>query len=445
MGPGESAPCETTTQLSTVDASGGRLWVYPADVSGRYRGRRDRVSEVLLLVFLLLPWLRIGGQQAVLFDVAGGRIALFGLRFWLHDAPMLLFVAGGAAITLALVTSIWGRVWCGWACPQTVFVDRVFRKIERWIEGDAVLRRRLDAASWSTDKLAKKGTKWALFTGVSLVISHSFLAYLLGTDGVARAISEGPVRSPALFVAMLGMTGFILFDFGWLREQFCTLLCPYGRFQSVLMDEQSRAVTYDRGRKDCIDCRRCVNVCPTGIDIRQGLQLECIACTACIDACDAVMDKIRRPRGLVGFSPGRKDWSRPAGYLSALLVLILGLASAIMRREPVDVALVRSSGSPYEEVIRAGVGREIVNRYRLDVTNQTFERLTLSLEAGKAEAAFVASALPLVLEPGASRGVEVFVRFPFAVLKEGKGHTWIELRSGAQVISKEVPLVGPYR
>jgi cytochrome c oxidase accessory protein FixG len=269
------------------------------------------------------------------------------------------------------------------------------------------------------------------------------LAYFIGTDGVGRVTSGSPARNPGVFGAMLAMTGFVLFDFGWLREQFCTLLCPYGRFQSVLMDDQSKAVVYDTGRKDCVDCRRCVNVCPTGIDIRDGLQLECVACTACVDACDAVMDKIGKPRGLVGYTRGRRDWTRPGAYLVVLLVLGSGLVAALVRREPLSATVVRSSGSPYDEVLREGGAREIVNRYRLDVTNQTFERLALALTSGSVE--FVSPELPLTLEPGESTGITLFARFPLSALVEGKGRARFELRAGEGAVVKEVPLVGPYR
>jgi cytochrome c oxidase accessory protein FixG len=265
-------PGESLDRLTTSDAEGRRLYVYPADSKGRFRTARSAVQVILLLVFLVLPWIRIGGHQAILLDIARRRFAIFGLSFWAHDAPMLFFVFGGAALTLAFVTAVWGRVWCGWACPQTVFIDGVFRRIERWIEGDHVVRRALDAQPWDTDKFFKKAVKWSLFSAVSLLLTHSFLAYFVGTDALEVMIRRPPAEHPASFAFMAAATAVILFDFGWFREQFCTVVCPYGRFQSILMDDRSLAVAYNVSRDaDCVKCFRCVRVCPTGIDIRHGL------------------------------------------------------------------------------------------------------------------------------------------------------------------------------
>ncbi len=468
-----SAVKKPPSSLSTIDTTGKRLWIYPSDSAGRYRTRRSWISGFLLLVFLLLPWVRIHGSQAVLLDVSTGKLSLFGLRFWSHDAPMLLFVAGGGVILLAFITAVWGRIWCGWACPQTVFVDLVFRRIERWIEGDAYRRRQMDQADWSSEKILKKTLKWTLYLLISLLLSHSFLAYFTGTEALASMMSRAPSQNSNCFLAMIGMTGAVLLMFGWLREQFCTLICPYGRFQSVLMDEKSLAVTYDSERGeprrgtslnpgshgDCINCLRCVQVCPTGIDIRNGLQLECIGCTACIDACDAVMRKIGKPTGLIRLKSDRRaDWSglaRPAAYLLMLSALVGGLSWRLIHREPVDVALIRKTGAPYEIVIRPGYKNEIVNSFKLDLLNQTFEPLLLSLgdpmKLNALGTQLVAPALPLQLQPGEARRVDLFVRFPLSQIQDGKGKIFLEIfsqskRSSQSIAShKEVSLVGPLR
>ncbi|MBL7714236.1 MAG: cytochrome c oxidase accessory protein CcoG [Bdellovibrionales bacterium] len=462
------------TRLSTIDASGNRLWVYPSDVSGRYRNRRTWVSGLLLLVFLLLPWLRMGGHQAVLFDIWNGRFSVFGLRFWSHDAPILLFLIAGAAVSLALVTSIWGRLWCGWACPQTVFVDLVFRRIERWIEGDAVRRRQLDQGPWNEDKVSKKIFKWVAYFFVALIISHSFVAYFIGTEKLAIMISRSPGENLGTFTAMSIMTAAVLFDFGWFREQFCTLLCPYGRFQSVLMDQRSLAIVYDSKRGeprrgaaaaqkqnqgDCIDCEKCVHVCPTGIDIRNGLQMECIACTACADACDGVMEKIGKPVGLVRYSSvqekGLKRFARPGAYFLVLCVLISGLYFVLAKREPVELTLIRKVGAPYEEVLRPGQEKEIVNSFKLDLLNQTFE--TIEVEFAQPGPGvpiglqWVSSGLPAKLAAGESRRIDLFVRFPVSQVKMGSGKAVLETVTNspalpvASVQKQEVPLVGPLR
>ncbi len=442
----------STSRLTTVDAEGRRLWVYPSDVSGRYRTRRNWTSAGLLLFFLALPWLRIGGHQALLLDFASGRFSIFGLRFWSHDAPMLLFVLGGAAVTLAFVTSVWGRVWCGWACPQTVFVDSVFRRIERWIEGNSLVRKRRDAGPMTGEKLFKKTLKWSCYVAISLVLSHSFLAYFIGTEALARMMAHPPTANPGSFLAMAGITAAVLFDFGWLREQFCTLICPYGRFQSVLMDERSLAIVYDKTRPDCIDCGRCVQVCPTGIDIRNGLQLECVACTACADACDAVMTKIKKPTGLVRYASGwggkrLGNYARPAGWFAALLLLTSALAFTMSRREPVEMTLIRAVGSPFQEVVRQDQTREIVNHFHLDLLNQSFEpaRLETITEADSdpslPKIQIVSAALPLELAPGEARRVDLFIRFPLSRLEGGRAKIRLALLTKIQ----EVPLVGPLR
>lgn len=463
----------STARLSTVDAQGRRLWVYPADVAGKYRSRRNWMSGALLVFFIALPWFRVDGHQALLLDVWNGRFSIFGIRFWSHDAPMLLFVLGGAAVLLALVTVIWGRVWCGWACPQTVFVDSVFRKVERWIEGDSVTRRRLDAAPVSLDRVIKKAFKWSLFTLISVILSHSFLAYFIGTEALAQMMAQPPSRSLGSFLAMAAISAAVLFDFGWLREQFCTLICPYGRFQSVAMDDRSLAVAYDVARGeprrgassvsdvtgDCIDCRRCVQVCPTGIDIRNGLQLECVACTACADACDAVMSKLGKPQGLIrytaGWGRGKGGYSKPIAYSVVFALFAAALVWTISQREPVQLTLIRSIGAPYEEVVRPELEKEVVNHFRLDLLNQSFEPVHLRTAAegdpGLAGVQVVSANLPVDLAPGERRRVDVFIRFPLSRIQDGRGKIHIPMilssKSWKEPLSKlqEVPLVGPLR
>ncbi|MCM2324679.1 MAG: cytochrome c oxidase accessory protein CcoG, partial [Oligoflexia bacterium] len=358
-------------RLATTDEQGGRVYLYPAEVKGPFRRLRRVVYDVLLVIFLALPWLRIGGQPVVLLDIPRRRFSLFGETFWAHDAPILLFVLGGFVLALVLATAVWGRVWCGWACPQTVFIDGVFRRLERWIEGHAFERRRRDEGPWTLDKGARRIVKWAAFVAVSLVIAHTFLAYFVGTDELGRMLRGSPGQYPAAFLVMAVTMGIVLFDFGWFREQFCTIACPYGRFQSVLMDSDSLIVGYDARRGeprrgtapakeegDCVSCQRCVQVCPTGVDIRRGVQLECIACTACIDACDEVMTRLKRPKGLIRYASTselaggkrRKFGPRVALYLGLLLVFISGLTLSIAGREALDTTLVRFVGEPYQVV-----------------------------------------------------------------------------------------------
>ena len=303
---------------ASMDESGRRVFIFPAPVSGFWRRARNIVEILLIIFFLVLPWIKIGGHQALLLNIGDRQFSIFGLTFWAHDAPLIFFIVAFLAIGLAFITAVWGRIWCGWGCPQTVFIDGVFRRLEYWIIGSHVQQRNLAKAPWGIKKFFKLSVLWSLFLVASLIIAHSFLAYFVGADNLVEMTQHNPYENWTIFLIMGFITAVILFDFGWFREQFCIIMCPYGRFQSVLMDDDSLTVSYDpirgeprkgaaaEGQKegDCIDCYKCVAVCPTGIDIREGLQLECIGCTACIDACDEVMEKIEKPKGLIRYATG---------------------------------------------------------------------------------------------------------------------------------------------
>lgn len=473
-----------TDRLATTDAQGNRIYLYPADVRGIWRSRRNILNGFLILLFLILPWIQIKGHQAILLDIPNRKFAVLGLAFWAHDAPLLLFVFGGAAVTLAFVTAIWGRIWCGWACPQTVFVDGVFRKIERWIEGDSFKRKRLDESPWNSEKLLKKSSKWLLFTVLSLVVSHSFLAYFVGTHELARMMSQSPNESPASFLVMAGVTLLLLFDFGWFREQFCTLVCPYGRFQSVLMDQRSQVVMYDTQRGeprkgttppptslgDCVNCYRCVQVCPTGIDIRRGVQLECIACTACMDACDDVMVRLKKPKGLIRYGAlgsthqtldSKKPWfthPRALVYCGILLALFIGLVINVNTRDLIQMTWIRAVDTPYQSLVNSQGQAVIVNHFKIDLRNQTFEdrRVTFVVTPLQQEKGieFISSTPSILVKAGQSERMDLFVRFPKSFLTSGHATLVVEGRSESLSpssthqpiihLSQEVRLVGPF-
>jgi cytochrome c oxidase accessory protein FixG len=435
-------------RLSTTDETGKRVYLYPADVKGRYRTARSWVSVVLIVVFLVLPWVRIGGNPAVLLDLPNRRFSILGVMFWAHDAPMLFFVAAGAIMCLAFVTAVWGRAWCGWACPQTVFVDSVFRRIERAIEGEALKRKRRDQGPWSSEKVMLKSAKWAVFTLVSLMIGHSFLAYFVGTERLAVMMASSPAKSPESFLVMAVVSGGVLFDFGWFREQFCTVLCPYGRFQSVLMDERSLVVAYDDKRPDCIDCFKCVAACPTGIDIRRGpQQLECIACTACIDACDDVMRRVRKPEGLIRYLKPTLLRPRTLIYLGLILALMAGLVATVRGRTGITADFVRAIGAPYEEATGPAGVPLVINHFKLDLRNQAFETMQPSIELPaelkERGAELVMAAQPSRLPAGETLRLDLFVRFPRALLHDGKGVIPIRVSGAEESITQEVKLVGP--
>jgi cytochrome c oxidase accessory protein FixG len=460
-----------TERPSSIDEKGARVYVHPAEASGKWRTRRTLFYSVLLVIFLVLPWIRINGAQALLLDVGQRRFAVFGLTFWAHDAPILLFVIGGFALSLLFVTSVWGRVWCGWACPQTVFIDMVFRRIEGWVEGNANARRKLDKAPWDAAKVSKRTVKWVLFTIVSLVIAHSFLAYFVGTDRLMHMVVTSPAENMAPFLVMVGATGLVLFDFGWFREQFCIVACPYGRLQSVLMDDKSMAPLYDpqRGepRKftpgiqpdalgDCVDCFRCVQVCPTGIDIRRGLQMECVACTACIDACDTVMDKVKKPRGLIRYASVqsasdpkvKRTWGpRSVAYLGLILACAIGLFYSVSSRQLHQMTVNRPPDAPYSV---AGDGK-LVNHLRVHYANQTFDEVKVMFEVDGLPSGYevVTAKRPLTIPAGKSMSADIFVMFDSAALTKGKRKVILQAvdkaASAEPLAAFPVELLGPSR
>ncbi len=365
--------------VTTIRSDGSRAFLFPADARGRFNLAR-RISALALIAFYLsLPWIQVNGHPAVFLDVVTRRFHLFGVTLAAQDMWLLFFVITGMGFSLFFITALLGRVWCGWACPHTVFLDHVYRRIERWIEGDAPKRRALSAAPMSANKAVKSTLKHTLYVLVSAVITHLLLAYFVSLSEVWSMVSAAPAEHWGAFVFVSIATGVLYFNFAWFREQMCIVICPYGRLQSALIDDNSLVVGYDvkrgepRGARrssgastatalppppalgDCVDCNRCVHVCPTGIDIRQGLQMECVGCTACIDACDDVMTRLARPRGLIrydsqsGFSGRKTQWLRPRTLLY-LFLLIVGASVAtwaLTTVKPANFGITRITGSPY--------------------------------------------------------------------------------------------------
>ncbi len=384
-----SAPRPSLDSVTTINDDGSRHFLHPADTRGRWTTARRVAAWLLIAVYLLLPWVRIGGYPAVFLDVAERRFHLFGWTVATQEMWLLFFLITGMGFTLFFVTALLGRVWCGWACPQTVFLEFVFRAIERAIEGDAPARRRLDAAPWDSAKTAKRIVKHGLFVLCSLLIVHLLLAYFVSLPQLYAMVTSAPTEHWGLFLFMMVATGLLYGNFAWFREQLCIVICPYGRLQSALVDDHSLVVGYDakrgeprRGSEaaklsaagDCIDCVRCVQVCPTGIDIRQGLQLECLACTACIDACDDVMTRLKKPRGLIrydsltNFAGGRTRWIRPRTILYAVLLAVGAavLLTAVGRVKPAAFDAMRMPGGAYFVEAEA-----VRNQLLVRLTNKT--------------------------------------------------------------------------
>ncbi len=357
----------TLDSVTTIKSDGSRRDVHPADVHGRFTRARRAVAWVLIAVYLLLPWIPVNGAPAVFLDLAQRRFHFFGWTLAAQDAWLLFFGVTGLGFALFFVTALFGRLWCGWACPQTVFLEHVFRRIERWIDGDALQRRALVAAPLSAGKAARRVAKHALYVVVALVITHLFLAYFVSIPELWLYMHEAPGEHWAAFLFVFIAAGVLYFNFAWFREQLCIVICPYGRLQSALTDDHSLQIGYDARRGEprgpvsaaaagaCIACNRCVQVCPTGIDIRHGLQLECIGCAACIDACDEVMTRVKRPTGLIrydsfaGLAGGVTRWLRPRTILYGVLLLIgAAVASfALSTVKPANFLVYRMTGAAY--------------------------------------------------------------------------------------------------
>lgn len=335
----------------------------------------------------------------LLFNILDRKFVIFGQVFWPQD--FYLFVIGMIALLVFIIlfTVVYGRIFCGWVCPQTIFMEMVFRRIEYWIEGDYTAQRRLNAAPWNVEKVWKKALKQAIFLLISVLIMHTFMAYIIGVEEVWQIVQSAPSERPAGFAAMIFFTGAFYYVFAHFREQVCTTVCPYGRLQGVLLDKDSVVVAYDyqrgesrgkirksedraaTGKGDCIDCHQCVVVCPTGIDIRHGTQLECINCTACIDACDSVMDKVGFDRGLIRYTSEQSIRTRQSfqftgrmkAYTGVLLVLVGVFVSLLLLRSDVETSILRTPGMLYQEQ----ENNRISNLYNVKVINKTNRELPL--------------------------------------------------------------------
>jgi cytochrome c oxidase accessory protein FixG len=391
--------------LSTADLEGHRKWLYPRKVGGRFYRARTYLSWLLLGIMFSGPFIRIDGKPLLLFNVIERRFAVLGQMFWPQD--ILLFAVGLLIfITSILVfTAAYGRLWCGWACPQTILMEMVFRKIEYFIEGDSHQQRALDKAPWTSQKLARRLAKHAIFFGLSFLVGNTLLAYIIGSEQLLQIITDSPAKHLQGLSFMVVFTLVFYALFARFREQACTFICPYGRFQSTLLDENSIVVAYDyrrgetrsplrrgqgaqdrraAGLGDCIACRQCVAVCPTGIDIRNGTQMECVHCTACIDACDSVMTKIGLPRGLIryaslnGIERGEKLKVTPrlVGYTTLLLALVVVLGVLVFTRADVQTTLLRAPGALFQKMPD---GR-FSNLYTLHVVNKTSRDLPVQLK-----------------------------------------------------------------
>ncbi len=414
-------------RLATTTASGQRVYLYPAFVKGFFRTRRRWLSGILVAFFMLTGWVKIDGVPLFWMDLIHRKFTLFMWTFWADEVPLLVLVLLTAVLSIGVITLLFGRIWCGWACPQSVFIDMVFRPIEQWFEGNGVAQRRFNAKPWTLEKGLKKVGKWTVFLAIALVLAHCFLVYFVGRDQLLWMVRQAPWQNPAPFGIILFATALVLFDFGWFREQFCIIACPYGRLQSVLMDSDSRIVAYDYNRRDCINCYRCVQVCPTGIDIRRGLQMECIMCTSCIDACDQVMKKINKPPRLVRYTSEAELAGRPSHFLRIRLLLYVGLLALSIGmlayftavRDPFMVT-VRRGPVPYQ-IVTTGHTREIANHFKLNLVNHrlSLAQVRIGLSDDRDQPLRMVTPTPVVLvPPGRTVASDVFLFFESESLRD---------------------------
>ncbi len=395
--------------IATVTDEGKRAWIYPKKPSGNYYKYRSYVSYALLTFLFVAPFIKVNGNQFLLFNVIERRFSIFGFPFWPQDFYLVVLSMIISIVFLTLFTVAFGRIFCGWICPQTIFMEMVFRRIEFWIEGDRNKQRKLANQEWNAEKIRKRLLKWSIFFLISFLVANIFLAYIISSDKLIIYIKEGMVAHIDTLIPLLIFTSVFYFIFTWFREQVCIIACPYGRLQGVLMDDQSVIVAYDykRGEKekgrarfsrredrattgkgDCVDCGACVHVCPTGIDIRNGTQLECINCTACIDECDAMMDKVGMERGLIRYASienieKKKPFrftARMKGYTAVLTILIGILIGLLFLRNDIEANVVKLSGQLYETkangIIRNVYNYKIINKTTKEVPNVTYKVLS---------------------------------------------------------------------
>ncbi|MBK9098392.1 MAG: cytochrome c oxidase accessory protein CcoG [bacterium] len=443
-------------QLATVTDDGKRKWVYPKKPSGRFHRARIIVSAILLLILILTPFLKVNGQPFMLFDFLNRKFILFGVLFGPHDFHLLVIAMISLIVFVILFTAVFGRIFCGWACPQTIFMEMVFRNIEYWIEGDSKDQRKLKAAPWTASKFFKKTIKQIIFFAIAFFISNIFLSYIIGMDELLKIVTDPPSEHLQGLFAITVFSGIFYFVFSNFREQACTIVCPYGRLQGVLLDRDSIVIAYDnvRGeprkkfkkdegwenRGDCIECYQCVEVCPTGIDIRDGIQLECVNCTACIDACDDIMDKINKPRGLIRYASlnsiqNKAKWkftSRAIGYSALLTVLITVLVILLLNRTDFSATVLRTAGLLYQEQ----PNNKVSNLYDLNMVNKTFNEIPVTLKLENIEGELKLVGNQIVMEPQGNVDAKFLVLLPKEELTKMSTPIDIGIYSGDKLIKK---------
>lgn len=456
--------------VGTMDETGKRKWVFPRKPKGKYTNYRNYASYLMLGIFFGLPFVKINGNPFLLINVIDRRFFILGQPFYLQDFFILALGAVTSVIFVMLFTVVFGRIFCGWLCPQTLFMEMVFRKIEYWIEGDRNKQMKLDRQEWNAEKIRKRILKWSAFAFISLLIAHFMFMYIVGYEEVFRIMKEGPEANSVKFLVMIFFTMTFYFVFAWLREQVCTLVCPYGRLQGVLIDKQTINVYYDfkrgenrskwrnnedrktAGKGDCIDCHQCVVVCPTGIDIRNGQQLECVNCTACIDACDEVMDKVGLPKGLIRYATEAEiENQEPFRFTSRMkattvfLALLIGFLGFLMYdRGSMEAKFIKPAGSTF--FIKDG---KITNTFIYTLLNKSNEKKVLTIKVitpANAEITYFGSEKIILKGDQILKG-NINITFPEEDIKFSKQNMVIGVfdEKGEMLDSFETTFEGPFK
>ncbi len=456
--------------IGTMEQSGKRKWVFPRKPKGKFTNYRNIVSYILLAVYFATPFISINGNPFLLFDVIDREFYIFGQPFYPQDFFILTLGAIASLIFIIVFTIAFGRIFCGWICPQTIFLEFIFRKIEYAIEGDRNKQMKLDRQEWNSEKIWKRSLKWSIYVVISLIITHFMFMYIVGYREVFRIVSEGPFAHPTNFIVMILFSAAFYFVFAWFREQVCTLVCPYGRLQGVLIDKDTINVFYDfnrgenrakwrkgedrkaAGKGDCIDCHQCVVVCPTGIDIRDGQQLECVNCTACIDACDEVMEKVGLPKGLIRYASEneieRKSsfqfTGRMKGFTVILIFLMGFLGYLLYNRGEMEAKFIKPAGSTF--FVRDG---KITNTYNYTFLNKTNDKKIVTvkvIEPSHGEITYSASSKIQVDRDKISKGT-INISFPESEMKLSKQNITIGVydMKGNLIDSYQTYFEGPFK
>ena len=453
-------------KIATVNEKGRRIWIYPKKPKGAFYNKRKWVSYGLLIFLFGIPHIKLNDMPILLFNVIERKFIIFGKIFWPQDFFIFAIAMIVGIVFITLFTIIFGRLFCGWVCPQTIFMEMVFRRIEYLIEGDYKQQQRLNKAPWTGSKIFKKTFKHSIFFGIAFLIANTFLAYIIGADALWEIQTSNPAEHIQGLISLIVFSLLFYGVFAFMREQVCTTICPYGRLQGVLLDSNSIVVAYDyvRGENrakfkkgedragadkgDCIDCGQCVDVCPTGIDIRNGTQLECVNCTACIDACDFMMENTGQEKGLIRLASeeGIKNsvkfsWTKRTVFYTVVLFVLVGLLSGfIITRKDFETTITRAKG-----VVQKSVGKDrISNIYDIDLINKTTNDydITLQLEGEKGEIQLVKNHIELK-EQSESRGKFVVI-MKKSEINKGKNEIEISVYGNGELIeTKKTIFMGP--